>query len=161
MTIETIIKVVCQEYNIPEEQVTIRTRRREVVEPRQVIYYLCQVYKLDTTENIGKLIGNRDHATVVYASKMIKNLIETDKDFAIKIQTIKDKLDDIEAEIPETIETKLNEVYQELADKACMEKRLNNRIKQIRSRIKELNNNSILNITNRLNEIENLIQNNL
>ena len=61
-----------------------KTRKREIVESRQVAMYLSKKNTKESLATIGRTIGNKDHATVLHACKTVNNLIETDKQFLKK-----------------------------------------------------------------------------
>lgn len=92
VTIEGIISKVCAHYNFDESIIHTKTRKREIVQVRQIAMYLAKKHTTNSTSKIGKLIGNRDHATVLHAHKIIKDLIEVDKSFKTEIEEIEASL---------------------------------------------------------------------
>jgi len=80
---ELIISVVCQAYGVTFEQINVRSRKRELVEPRQVIMTLVNVLAGYTIEASGEIVG-RDHATVLSSKKSVISLLETDKEFRLR-----------------------------------------------------------------------------
>ena len=56
-----------------------RTRKREVVQVRQLVHYFALRYTRKTTSEVGWMCGRYNHATVLHSKKNIENLIETDK----------------------------------------------------------------------------------
>lgn len=79
-----IHKMVCKKFNFSYADIFRKTRKREIVEARQVFCYLSRSLTKESLENIGKYIGryrkeNLDHATVRHAFVTIKNLIDVDK----------------------------------------------------------------------------------
>lgn len=88
ITIDHIINVVCKFYNILPENLIRESRERVIIEPRQVAHYYARLLTRESLENIGKQIGDKDHATVRNSIVKIDNLIETDKAFRKKIKTI-------------------------------------------------------------------------
>jgi chromosomal replication initiator protein len=78
-TIHEIKQIVCEYFNMQSETVLSQTRKREIVQVRQIIMYLCKNNTTKSLSMIGAEMGNRDHTTVLYAWKTIRNLIETDK----------------------------------------------------------------------------------
>lgn len=86
--LETIYKVVCKYYDISPNEVLSKKRKRELVEARQIIMYLAKRYTKKSMESIGKELGGRDHSTVLYAIKTVKNLMETDKRFRADVEEI-------------------------------------------------------------------------
>ena len=92
VTVEDIIRTVCSHYGLEPNTIHTKSRKRDVVQARQVAMYLAKTYTDLSTAKIGNLIGNRDHATVLHACKTIKALKDVDKAF----QT---EMDEIQAEL--------------------------------------------------------------
>lgn len=92
VTIDDILRVVCTHYGLESNAIHTKSRKRDVVQARQVAMYLAKTYTDLSTAKIGNLIGNRDHATVLHACKTIKALKDVDKAF----QT---EMDEIQAEL--------------------------------------------------------------
>ena len=88
VTIETIISKVCEHYNIEESAIHTKTRKREIVQVRQIAMFLAKKHTENSASKIGQLIGKRDHATVLHACKTVKDLIEVDKAFKTEIEEI-------------------------------------------------------------------------
>ena len=88
ITIDDIIKKVSDFYGIEPNSINTRSRKREVVQVRQVAMFLAKKYLDMSTSKIGQYIGNRDHATVLHACKTITNLAETDKQFRSELSQI-------------------------------------------------------------------------
>jgi chromosomal replication initiator protein len=92
ISIDYIQKVVCNYFNIPLEQIQSKTRKREIVQARQVAMFFSKNLTKASLATIGSQIGGKDHATVLHACKTVNNLIETDKRFRIQIDEIEKKL---------------------------------------------------------------------
>jgi chromosomal replication initiator protein len=92
ISIDYIQKVVCNYFNIPIEQIQSKTRKREIVQARQVAMFFSKSLTKASLATIGSQIGGKDHATVLHACKTVNNLIETDKRFRIQIDEIEKKL---------------------------------------------------------------------
>ncbi len=95
ITIDLIQHVVAAHYKIPVEKLQLNTNKREIVFPRQICYYFAIKYKTGTLNEIGKSIANRDHTTVIYASKSIANLRLVDKKIARDLSDIQIKIEGI------------------------------------------------------------------
>ena len=65
-------------FGIDKDEIKERTRRRDIVRPRQMIMYLLREYGGMSFPAIGRLVGNRDHTTVIHSYVKIKNEISTD-----------------------------------------------------------------------------------
>ncbi len=92
VSIDYIQKVICNYYNIGLEQLQSKTRKREIVQARQVAMFFSKSLTKSSLATIGTQIGGKDHATVLHACKTVNNLIETDKRFRIQIDEIEKKL---------------------------------------------------------------------
>ena len=88
-----IIDAVSQHFDITyEEMHNSKTRERAFVLPRQVGHYFLHKKTKLTLSEIGKKIGGKDHATVLHSCKTIRNLIQTDRDFAKEIEEIESNI---------------------------------------------------------------------
>ena len=88
ITIEEIIAKVCEHYKMDESVLHTKSRKREIVQVRQVAMFLAKKHTDISTSKIGHLIGNRDHATVLHACKIVKDLVEVDKEIKADIEDI-------------------------------------------------------------------------
>lgn len=92
LTVDKIQEVVCDHFNLTPEMLQERTRRREVVQARQLAMYFCKNHTKASLSYIGSQIGKKDHATVLYACKAVTDLMETDRKFKIQVDEIQRKL---------------------------------------------------------------------
>ncbi|MCP4310901.1 MAG: chromosomal replication initiator protein DnaA [Bacteroidetes bacterium] len=92
ISIDYIQKVVCNYYNIGLELLQSKTRKREIVQARQVAMFFSKTLTKSSLATIGSQIGGKDHATVLHACKTVNNLIETDKRFRLQVDEIEKKL---------------------------------------------------------------------
>ena len=93
LTIEEIQRVVCEYFNISEDLVRAKTRKREVVQARQVAMYFSKDLTQHSLKTIGLHFGGRDHSTVIHAIQSIENQIETDPKFREMIEEVRRKLE--------------------------------------------------------------------
>ena len=91
-TVKSIRDLVCNTLNITAENLNSNSRKREVVQARQIAMYFAKKYTKDSLTNIGNVIGKRNHATVLHACKTVQDLIETDKSFRRTIEEIENQL---------------------------------------------------------------------
>jgi chromosomal replication initiator protein len=90
---KTIINKVCLFYNVNSEDVLrSSSRRQELVKPRQVIMYLLKQELNLSYSSIGKIFNGKDHTTVLYSYRKIKQEIENNKDFLEEINLIKQRM---------------------------------------------------------------------
>ena len=81
ITVEYIQEIVSEYFQLSIEELQSKTRKRHVVQARQLAMFFAKKYTKLSFANIGKSIGKRDHATVLHACKTVDNLNETDKQF--------------------------------------------------------------------------------
>lgn len=92
LTIDHIQGLVCEHFEMPAELLKSKTRKREIVQARQISMFLAKKYTKTSLANIGKFFGGRDHSTVIHACQTVSNLMDTDSFF-------KDHVDDIQKKI--------------------------------------------------------------
>ncbi len=92
ISIDYIQKVVCDYFNMPQDVIASKTRKREIVQARQIAMFFAKGFTKASLATIGSQIGGKDHATVLHACKTVNNLIETDKRFKTYIADIEKKL---------------------------------------------------------------------
>lgn len=92
VTIQTIQQVVCDYYHLECNEIQTKSRKREVVQARQIAMYLARKYTKNSLSSIGEQIGNRDHATVLYACKAVADLIDVDKSLQKSLEAIENNL---------------------------------------------------------------------
>ncbi|MBB1139716.1 chromosomal replication initiator protein DnaA [Myroides sp. WP-1] len=81
ISIDYIQKVVSDYFDMDIETLKSKTRKRNIVQARQLAMFFAKKYTKASLANIGSQIGKRDHATVLHACKTVDNLLETDKEF--------------------------------------------------------------------------------
>ncbi len=92
ISIDYIQKVVCDYFGMPVGLIASKTRKREIVQARQIAMYFAKLMTKSSLSTIGSRIGSKDHATVLHACKTVNNLVETDKRFKGYIVDIEKKL---------------------------------------------------------------------
>ncbi len=92
ITIDLIQKTVCDYFNLPIDSINSKTRKREIVQARQLAMYFSKKMTKASLALIGMQCGRKDHATVLHACRTVKNLSETDKQFSHWIKEIEKKL---------------------------------------------------------------------
>lgn len=84
-----VIKAVSAFYNIDEEVIYSKTRRQEIVKPRQVAMYLLREEFNHSFPSIGQKMGGRDHTTIIHSCEKIKNELKNNSELAGEINQIK------------------------------------------------------------------------
>src|SRR5690554_62402 len=92
VSIEYIQKVVCDYFDIEMETLKSKTRKREIVQARQIAMYFSKKLTKSSLANIGAHSKNRDHATVLHACRTVNDLSETDKQFKAYLNDLEKKL---------------------------------------------------------------------
>jgi len=92
VSIDYIQKVVCDYFDLPIELLKSKTRKREIVQARQIAMYFAKKMTKSSLANIGLHCGGKDHATVLHACRTVNNLAETDKHFRKYLEDLEKKL---------------------------------------------------------------------
>ncbi len=88
LTIDEIIESVCQHYNVTPANINSRSRKKDYVMARQVSIYLAQKYTKMPASRIGRLVGGRDHSTVIYSCNQVERRLKIDQKFSSEITSI-------------------------------------------------------------------------
>lgn len=92
LSIDDIMETVCQHFGLELADIHSKTRKREVVQARQIAMYLAKEHTDFSAAKIGRLIGGKDHATVLHACKMVTGQNQVDKSFHSELETIESAL---------------------------------------------------------------------
>jgi chromosomal replication initiator protein len=92
ISIDYIQKVVCDYFDMPIDLLKSKTRKREIVQARQLTMYFAKQLTKSSLASIGAQCGNKDHATVLHACRTVNNLTETDKRFRAYVDDLRKKL---------------------------------------------------------------------
>ena len=89
ISVKNIIQTVAKYYSINEKQLFLKTRKQEIVKPRQIIMYLLRDELGLSYPSIGGKIGGRDHTTIIHACDKISDNVKNDISLADEINTIR------------------------------------------------------------------------
>ena len=92
LTIDDIVESVCHHYNVTVTAVNSKSRKRDYVVARQVTMYLAQKYTKMPASRIGKLVGNRDHSTVIHSCSKVEERLKIDAGFSDELVSIENGL---------------------------------------------------------------------
>lgn len=92
ITISSIQKMVCDFYNIQYDKLLEKTRKREVVQARQITMYLAKQFTKNSLKTIGEHFGGRDHTTVIHSCQTVKDLMDTDNGFRDSVVELQQKI---------------------------------------------------------------------
>lgn len=88
LTVDDILEKVCNHYNVAQQQVFSKSRKRDYVMVRQISMYLAQKYTKMPASRIGQLIGGRDHSTVIHSCSTVEQRLKVDKEFSAELSSI-------------------------------------------------------------------------
>tara|TARA_R110000868_G_scaffold4211_16_gene26823 strand:+ start:13403 stop:14827 length:1425 start_codon:yes stop_codon:yes gene_type:complete len=91
VSIDYIQKVVSDYFEMDVATLQSKTRKRHIVQARQLAMFFAKKFTKASLASIGSQIGKRDHATVLHACKTVDNLAETDKQFRKYIDDLSKK----------------------------------------------------------------------
>ncbi len=89
VSIKDLIKLVADFYNIDPDAICDKTRKKEVVRPRQITMYILREDFSTSYPTIGDKLGGRDHTTVIHSCEKIKNDLKTDQNLVQQISQIR------------------------------------------------------------------------
>ena len=92
LSIEKIQEKVCRFFNLEESLVQTPSRKREIVQARQITMFLAKKYTSASFSRIGKVVGGKDHATVLHACKTVKDQMDINKNFRSTVEAIEETL---------------------------------------------------------------------
>lgn len=86
--VKCIQEIIESYYNLPSDSIQQKTRKREIVQARQMAMFFSKDLTKLSLALIGSLLGNKDHSTCLHGIKTVNNLIDTDKQFKIDYDEI-------------------------------------------------------------------------
>ena len=92
ISIDYIQKAVCEFFTVPLDLLKAKTRKREVVQARQLSMYLAKHHTKNSLKSIGQHFGGRDHSTVIHSCQAVKDLMDTDMQFKKSVDEIEKKI---------------------------------------------------------------------
>ena len=87
-----IINVVAEHFGVNPDDITSKKRNSEFVEARQVVMYLCRSMTDTSYQNIGRILGKKDHTTIIHGVNKITDELRTNDDLRNKVETIRKKI---------------------------------------------------------------------
>ena len=87
-----IINIVAEQFGVRPEDITSKKRNSEFVLPRQVVMYLCRDITDNSLSSIGKILGKKDHTTVIHGINKIEAELISNEDLKNKIDIIMKKI---------------------------------------------------------------------
>ncbi len=92
ITSPLILDVVSEHFHVTKDQMISKSRSSEIVKPRQIAMYLCKTMTDSSLEQIGALLGGRDHSTIIHGIKKIDEDYRKDENIRNLVDIIKKKI---------------------------------------------------------------------
>lgn len=92
ITIDAIQKMVCEYYDVAYDKLLQKTRKREIVQARQITMFLAKAFTKNSLKTIGEHFGGRDHTTVIHSCQTVKDLMDTDTMFKESVLELQQKV---------------------------------------------------------------------
>jgi len=89
VSVEEVVRRIAHYYDIAEKSIYEKTRKKEVVRPRQVIMYVLREEFNISYPSIGEKLGGRDHTTVIHSCEKIKEEIKTNNSLGAEVEHIR------------------------------------------------------------------------
>ncbi len=89
LSYKEVVKIISDFYKIEEDSIYEKTRKKEIIKPRQVIMYILREDFSISYPSIGEKLGGRDHTTVIHSCEKIKNDLKNDPTLTREIQEIR------------------------------------------------------------------------
>ncbi len=92
LTVEAILKAVAEHYGLRPQELKARRRTKEVALPRQLVMFLARELTQCSLSEIGRAVGGKDHATVIYACKQVQRRRQADEGFNRLVENLINRL---------------------------------------------------------------------
>ncbi len=92
VSIDYIQKAVCEYFSVQPDKLKEKTRKRSVVQARQLSMYLAKNFTKNSLKVIGRHFGGRDHSTVIHSCQAVKDMMDTDKEFRESVAELEKKI---------------------------------------------------------------------
>jgi chromosomal replication initiator protein len=92
ITVEQIQRAVADRFKVPENTLRAKTRKQEVVVPRQVAMYLSKIMTRSSLKTIGLHFGGRDHTTIIHACKAVERMLQGDEELRLTVRELEKQI---------------------------------------------------------------------
>ena len=89
VSVEEVVRRIAQYYEVPEKSIYEKTRKKEVVKPRQIIMYVLREEFNVSYPSIGEKLGGRDHTTVIHSCEKIKEEVKNNNSLEQELDHIR------------------------------------------------------------------------
>jgi hypothetical protein len=139
--IRDITEIVFNYFDLPIVYLHSKSRKRELVQARQIAMYFSRKLIKASYELIGEVVGSRDHATVMHGEKTVKNLYETSREIKNHVDTIEELIyDNLRSKIQYKLrpQNQVIELYIMISNEICrLQVQLPNKYRQMQIGITE------------------------
>ncbi len=90
--IDQIKQAVADFYGIRIEDLASKNRERRIARPRQIAMYLAKNHTKESLPKIGSAFGGKNHATVIHANKLVRQMIDSDAKMLQEIKSLEEKI---------------------------------------------------------------------
>lgn len=87
-----IMEIVSKYFGVSKEVIKSKSRKREIVYPRQVATYLIHVTTTLSWADISTFLGGKEHSNAIYSCEVIKNLMDTDEKIRNDVDYLRNKI---------------------------------------------------------------------
>ncbi len=91
LTPERILLAVARAWGLEPAKLRTRTRRRDILIPRQVVLYFCRKYTPASLQSIGDLVG-RNHSSVIHSLTTLEKRLLSDRNLRQKVEFVEQRL---------------------------------------------------------------------
>ncbi len=92
ITLKDIVDVVAAELNVKPSEIKSKSRNRQIVSARRIVIYLARTLTPNSMPQLAQFFGMKDHTSVSHAMKKVKEMIEEDENFRLKIDELAHKI---------------------------------------------------------------------
>lgn len=92
VTPSLIIEIVSEHFGVNPEDITSKKRNSEFVQPRQVVMYFCRTLTATPLQSIARILGKKDHTTVIHGINKVTEEMKNNEEFKNKIDIIRKKI---------------------------------------------------------------------
>lgn len=92
LTVDGILKGVAEHFGLKAAELKARKRTKGIAQPRQIAMYLARELTEQSLSDIGKQMGGKDHATVIYACKQVEKRRAADENYDRMVETLRNNI---------------------------------------------------------------------
>ncbi|USO00860.1 MAG: chromosomal replication initiator protein DnaA [Alphaproteobacteria bacterium] len=92
ITSDMIIDAICLHYKLAKEDLCSKSRKKEILKPRQIAMYLCRELTDSSLPDIGRLLGGKDHTTALYSIRKVEMDLKKEDKIITEVNKIKNMI---------------------------------------------------------------------